>query len=93
MTSSTESFEAYEQRFVRLIGELKTGQYGQFRGRLVRRLSQVEHRGELTRYRELGQRLEASLMAGDTMDERLTTEIRAAEVTLVLEESQYLPQF
>ena len=93
MSSSSESFEAYEERFTRLVGDLITGQYGQFRGRLVRRMSDGEHQEELVRYHELGERLEASLAAGDTIDERLTTQIRATEVTLVLETSKYLPNF
>ena len=33
------------------------------------------------------------MMSGDTIDERLTTQIRAVEFNLVLEESRYLPDF
>ena len=93
MTEPTDTFNEYEQRFDRLIGQISTGQYGQFRGRLVRRLSTEEHSEEIERYTQLGERLERSVLSGDTIDERLTTQIRATEVTLVLEKSRFLPQF
>ena len=86
-------FTQYVDRFDNLVGQLKTGQYGQFRGRLVKRLSADEFDAQLTTYQELGRKLEASMMSGDTIDERLTTQIRAVEFNLVLEESRYLPDF
>ena len=92
MTQPKDTFQDYEKRFDRLIGPISTGQYGQFRGRLVRRLSTEEHSEEINRYGQLGERLEQSVLSGDTIDERLTTQIRATEVTLVLEKSHFLPE-
>ena len=93
MNDSMNTFDSYEERFDRLIGQISAGQYGQFRGRLVRRMTGAEYKDELNRYLALGQRLENLMDSGDTMDERLTTQIRALEVTLVLEKSQILPEF
>ena len=88
-----DDFGQYQNRFDSLVGELNAGQYGQFRGRLIKRMSAEEFEAQLQTYEELGQKLESSMMSGDTIDDRLTTQIRAVEVNLVLSASKYLPDF
>ena len=46
-------YRQYEDRFDTLVGQLKTGQYGQFRGRLVKRLSADEFDAQLTTTKNL----------------------------------------
>lgn len=87
----TTDFQQYNARFDALVGPLEPGQYGHFRGRLVRRLDAGRFGAKLAEYEELGRRFAASFSAGDTIDDALAVELRAAEIELVLERSLFLP--
>ena len=91
MTDSKAEFAKYIERFERLVGDIQTGQYGQFKGRLVRRLNSEEFQIKASEYDELGQRFNRILDEGDTIDEGLTVNLRSVEVELVMEESRFLP--
>ncbi len=91
MTDSSKEFTQYIERFERLVGDIQTGQYGQFKGRLVRRLNSEEFEMKASEYDELGQRFNRILDNGDTIDEGLTISLRGVEVELVMEKSRFLP--
>jgi len=91
MSDEDTAYEHYHERFIRLVGDIQPGQYGQFRGRLIRKLSPEQFTAQLSEYTKLGDQFTEAVESGATLSERLTTEIRSAEVSLVLEQSRYLP--
>ena len=84
-------YGAYVARFTRLVGDIREGQYGRFRNRLIPRLPESKFNAKFKEYLALGQCLSDMMMGGDTMDEGLVLEMRAAEAELVLEASLFLP--
>ncbi len=90
-TDYDKEFQRYRDRFLRLVGEIETGHYGNFKGRLVCRLGQSQFREKVQQYMELGQRFHAMMSSGDTIDDSMAVELRACEIELVLEKSLFLP--
>lgn len=90
-TDYNQEYERYVERFLRLVGDIQPGQYGRFRNRLVPRLTQGQFRERVDAYMAIGQRFTAMMNAGDTIDDTLAVELRAAEAELVLERSLFLP--
>ena len=91
MSNEDNTFIAYEERFARLVGNINAGQYGQYRGRLIRKLNAQQHEEQTEQYQRLGEKFAEAIESGATLSESLTTELRAAEINLVLEQSRYLP--
>ena len=91
MSDTEAPYTDYETRFLRLVGDIQAGQYGQFRGRLVRKLGPEQFAEHASEYTRLGEQFIQAVESGATLSERLTAEIRAAEVSLVVEQSLYLP--
>jgi hypothetical protein len=91
MNNQVNEFSEYNERFNRLVGEIQTGQYGRYRGRVVRRMNAEEFNLKTASYGELGQRFNRILDTGDTIDEGLTVDLRSIETELILEQSRYLP--
>lgn len=91
MSEVEQEFTEYLSRVHRHLGEIQTGQYGHFRNRLVRKLNRDQFADKLAEYGECGQALITAVENGDTIDERLTVQIRAIEFDLVMEKSRYLP--
>lgn len=92
-TDYDQEYADYLERFERLVGDIKTGQYGRYKGRLVRKYDREELEAKLEQYVELGERFVEMMNSGDTIDDLLAVDLRAAEAELVLEESRYLPDF
>ncbi len=90
-TDYDKEFRRYNDRFERLVGAFEVGQYGNFRGRLVRRLDELAFRSKVDEYMNLGRRFTETLNSGDTIDDILAVELKAAEIELVLEKSLFLP--
>ena len=90
-TDYDKEYARYLARFERLVGGLQTGQYGQFKGRLVRKLARGQFQSKVDEYMSFGQRFTAMLSSGDTIDDTLAVELRSVEVELVLEKSMFLP--
>lgn len=90
-TDYAKEFRRYTERFERLVGDLHPGQYGHFKGRLVRRLDLPLFTAKVDDYMDLGRRFGEGVSAGDTIDDTLAVDLRAAEVELVLESSLFLP--
>ena len=91
MSSDENGYTDYQERFKRLIGEIMPGQYGQYRGRLVRKLTEEQFQDKVTEYHQLGAQLLNAMEGGQTLNENLTAQVRAAEINLVLEKSDYFP--
>jgi len=91
MTAAAQEFSEYINRVERLVGDIQTGQYGHFRNRLVRKLDQSQFEEKMSEYTDCGDQLAQAVENGDTIDERLTVQIRALEFDLVMEKSRYLP--
>ena len=91
MSGADNEYVEYQERFVRLIGEIKPGQYGQYQGRLVRKLTAEQFADQIREYRSLGEKLVAAIEGGQTLNETLSAQVRAAEINLVLEKSEYFP--
>ena len=91
MSDVEQEFTEYLARADRHLGDIQTGQYGHFRSRLVRKLDREQFLTKLSEYSECGQRLINAIENGDTIDERLTVQIRAIEFDLIMEKSRYLP--
>lgn len=90
-TEDLMEYQRYDERFTALVGALEPGQYGHFRGRLVRRLDATQFAAKVTEYLSLGARFSALVQAGDTIDDALAVDLRAAEIELVIEQSQFFP--
>jgi len=88
---TTENFDAYLTRFAEKVGDIQTGQYGRYKGRLVRKLDPDRFTAKLAEYHELGQRFLDIINAGDTIDDALAVDLRAAEIELLIQKSTYLP--
>lgn len=86
-----QDYSAYLERFTRLVGDMRPGQYGKFRNRLIPRMTEDQFSANVGRYLDIGQRLTDIMNNGDTMDEGLVMELRGIEAELVLEESLFLP--
>lgn len=91
MTGDSTEYTEYSERFQRLVGDIQPGQYGRYRGRLVRRLTPDEYAEQKNEYTRLGDRLSNAVTAGETLSDSLTAELRSTEVNLILEQSSYLP--
>ena len=89
MGDDATDYSAYEERFLRLVGDIVPGQYGRYNGRLIRRLDTEQFQSTSETYGRLGARLNSAVMSGDTIDEGLTVQLRALEVSLVIENSDY----
>ncbi|MHC4836996.1 MAG: hypothetical protein ACYTF3_02250 [Planctomycetota bacterium] len=90
--TTEREFEAYEERFRRLVGEHKPGQYGRYKNRLLLRLDAAAFSARLETYKSLGEQFNATLMNGDTIDDDLFVALKGAEDELLFERSHYLPQ-
>lgn len=90
-TDYTKEFDRYLERFHRLVGDMRTGQYGSYRDRLVRKLDVDEFTRRVDDYLALGRRFSEMVSAGDTIDDTLAVDLRAIEVELVMERSLFLP--
>ena len=90
-TDYDKEFRRYSDRFERLVGPLQPGQYGNYKGRLVRRFDLAQFSEKVNDYMRLGKRFNENMASGDTMDDAITVDLRAAEIELVLERSLFLP--
>lgn len=91
MTEEKDAFAAYLDRFAEKVGDIQTGQYGRYKGRLVRKLDADRFEKRLAEYHALGQRFLDIINAGDTIDDALAVDLRAAEIELLIQKSTYLP--
>lgn len=90
-TDYSKEYARYLSRFDRLVGGLETGQYGRYRGRLVRKLADAQFREKVDEYMRLGRQFGQMMASGDTIDDTLAVELRSTEIELVLEKSLFLP--
>lgn len=90
-TDYAKEFSRYVERFDRLVGRIETGQYGNYRGRLVCKLDTDAFGQKVDEYMDLGRRFNVMLSSGDTIDDALAVELRSTEIELVLEKSLFLP--
>ena len=90
-TDYDKEYSRYQARYERLVGDIEPGQYGRFKGRLVPRLDADGFRFKVDQYMDLGRRFTEMVSEGDTIDDALAVELRAAEIELVLEKSLFLP--
>lgn len=86
-----DEYAQYLERFEAAVGDIKTGQYGRYKGRLVRKLDADQFASKLAEYTDLGERFIAIINAGDTIDDALAVDLRSTEVELLFEKSRYLP--
>ncbi len=90
-TDYPKEFQRYLDRFDRLVGGIETGQYANYKGRLVCKLDEEAFQLKVDAYMAAGQRFTEMLRSGDTIDDALAIELRSTEVELVLERSLFLP--
>lgn len=91
MTDQHGDFRGYLTRFQSEVGDIHTGQYGRYKGRLIQKLDEPRYKAKMAEYTELGERFLAIINAGDTIDDALAVDLRAAEIELLIEKSSYLP--
>ena len=90
-TDYDKEYGRHQDRFARVVGNIEPGQYGRYKGRLVPRLDAEGFRFKVDQYMDLGRRFSEMVSEGDTIDDALAVELRAAEIELVLEKSLFLP--
>lgn len=90
-TDYDKEYQRYLDRFTQQVGEFQVGQLGRYRGRLVKKYPPEEFGAKVERYMAMGQRFNAIVSAGDTMDDTLALDLRALEIELVMERSLFLP--
>ena len=81
----------YVDRFNELVGDITEGQYGNYRGRLVLRMTRNQFEKKYQRYLDLGVRYGQMLSRSDTIEDSLTVDLRAAEIELLITNSLFLP--
>lgn len=84
-------YDEYIARFNERVGEIAEGQYGNYRGRLVLRMSRAEFEARYRGYLDLGVRYGDMLSQSDTIEDSITVDLRAAEIELLITDSPFLP--
>ena len=84
-------FEDYLQRFAQLVGDIEEGQYGQYKGRLVLKMSRFQFEERYQQYLDLGIHYGELLERSDTIEDSITVDLRAAEIELLIKLSLFLP--
>jgi hypothetical protein len=84
-------YHDYTERFSDLVGDIAEGQYGNYRGRLVLRMTRDQFETKYQRYLNLGIRYGQMLSQSDTIEDSLTVDLRAAEIELLITNSLFLP--
>ena len=84
-------YEDYLNRFDTLVGQVVVGQVGQYKGRLVKKLTAQNFEEVAVRYRKLLARFEAMVSNRQTIDEGVMMQIRVSETELLIEQSAVLP--
>ena len=87
----SSDYPDYVDRFGELVGDIAEGQYGNYRGRLVLRMTQSQFEKKYQRYLDLGIRYGQMLSRSDTIEDSLTVDLRAAEIELLITNSLFLP--
>jgi hypothetical protein len=90
-TNYDNEYRRYVDRFTQQVGDFQIGQLGRYRGRLVKKYPRDEFVAKVERYMAMGQRFNAIVSSGDTMDDTLALDLRALEIELVMERSLFLP--
>ena len=90
-TLKATDYEEYVQRFLNEVGEIADGQYGQYKGRLVLKMSRDQFEQRYQRYLELGIHYGDLLSRSDTIEDSITVDLRAAEIELLIKQSLFLP--
>ena len=67
-TDYDKEFGRYVERFERLVGSIDIGQYGRYKGRLVRRLSEGQFRDKVEEYMGLGRRFTEMVSSRGTIE-------------------------
>lgn len=84
-------FDDYLQRFAELVGDIEEGQYGQYKGRLVLKMSRLQFEERYQQYLDLGIHYGELLERSDTIEDSITVDLRAAEIELLVKLSLFLP--
>ena len=84
-------YEDYLNRFDTLVGQVVVGQVGQYKGKLVKKLTQQNFEDVAARYHELLVRFETMVSNRQTIDEGVMMQIRISETELLIEQSAILP--
>ena len=84
-------FDDYLQRFAELVGDIEEGQYGQYKGRLVLKMSRLQFEERYQQYLDLGIHYGELLERSDTIEDSITVDLRAAEIELLIKLSLFLP--
>ena len=81
----------YLDRFASVVGEIAEGQYGQYKGRLVLKMTRDQFEERYQRYLKLGIHYGELLERSDTIEDSITVDLRAAEIELLVTNSLFLP--
>ena len=84
-------YEDYLNRFDTLVGQVVVGQVGQYKGKLVKKLTVQNFEEVAARYRQLLTRFETMVSNRQTIDEGVMMQIRVSETELLIEQSAVLP--
>jgi hypothetical protein len=80
-----DEYLAYLARFESTVGAIAVGAYGQFKGKMVRKLSPEEFARRHAEYMRLAKTYKEILARGDTINDALTKMVRERAIELVLE--------
>jgi hypothetical protein len=86
--SATDPYLDYLARWDQLVGvAVPVGQYGKWKGRMVRKLAPAEFVAKLDEYQQLGSHYQKSLERGDTLNDAVVKLLheRAGELLLDVE--------
>ena len=84
-------YDDYLARFTSLVGDIEDGQYGQYKGRLVLKMTREQFDIKYLEYLDLGARYGVMLSQSDTIEDTLTVDLKAAEVEMLITSSLFLP--
>ena len=90
-TLKSSDFTDYIKRFAEIVGEIEEGQYGQYKGRLVLKMSREQFEERYQQYLDLGIHYGELLERSDTIEDSITVDLRAAEIELLVKSSLFLP--
>jgi len=77
-------YQEYLERFTNELGEMPTGSFGKYGGRLIKKLTFEEFTPAFLEYTDMWLHYDASVERGDTLDDIVLSVLREKAANLVL---------
>jgi hypothetical protein len=82
---TADPYNDYLARWDSLVGAVPVGQYGKWKGKMVRKLPPVEFLTKLDEYNQLATHYQKVIERGDTINDAMLRVLKEREIELLLE--------